>query len=71
MVRDRKAVGMQSSVNDFHLSGILDSPIMLSFPHFYLADDSFRIAVDGISPPEKEKHQLFIDVQPVSLLYFR
>ncbi|XP_037821072.1 scavenger receptor class B member 1 [Lucilia sericata] len=41
-----------------------DSPIMLSFPHFYLADDSLRTAVDGISPPEKEKHQLFIDVQP-------
>ena len=41
---------------------------MLSFPHFYLADDSLRTAVDGISPPEKEKHQLFIDVQPVSVL---
>lgn len=44
---------------------VLDSPILLSFPHFYLADESFRLAVDGISPPEKEKHQLFIDVQPV------
>lgn len=44
----------------------LDSPILLSFPHFYLADDSLRLAVEGISPPEKEKHQLFIDVQPVS-----
>jgi scavenger receptor class B protein 1 len=41
-----------------------DSPILLSFPHFYLADDSLRTAVNGISPPEKEKHQLFIDVQP-------
>ncbi|XP_055847666.1 scavenger receptor class B member 1 isoform X1 [Episyrphus balteatus] len=41
-----------------------DSPIMLSFPHFYLADDSLRTAVEGISPPEKEKHQLFLDVQP-------
>lgn len=46
----------------------LDSPIMLSFPHFYLADDSLRTAVEGISPPEKEKHQFFIDVQPVSYL---
>lgn len=42
-----------------------DSPVMLSFPHFYLADDSLRTAIEGISPPEKEKHQLFIDVQPV------
>uniref|UniRef100_A0A336MNJ0 Scavenger receptor class B member 1 n=2 Tax=Culicoides sonorensis TaxID=179676 RepID=A0A336MNJ0_CULSO len=41
-----------------------DSPVLLSFPHFYLADDSLRTAVDGISPPEKDKHQLFIDVQP-------
>ncbi|XP_071440719.1 scavenger receptor class B member 1-like isoform X2 [Hetaerina americana] len=41
-----------------------DSPIMISFPHFYLADPSFREAVEGISPPEKEKHQLYIDIQP-------
>uniref|UniRef100_A0A2M4BKE1 Scavenger receptor class B member 1 n=1 Tax=Anopheles marajoara TaxID=58244 RepID=A0A2M4BKE1_9DIPT len=41
-----------------------DSPILLSFPHFYMADQSLRTAVEGISPPEKEKHQLFIDVQP-------
>ncbi|XP_026317403.1 scavenger receptor class B member 1 isoform X2 [Hyposmocoma kahamanoa] len=41
-----------------------DSPIMLSFPHFYLADESLREAVEGISPPDPEKHRLFIDVQP-------
>uniref|UniRef100_A0A1B6ES61 Scavenger receptor class B member 1 n=1 Tax=Cuerna arida TaxID=1464854 RepID=A0A1B6ES61_9HEMI len=41
-----------------------DSPIMLSFPHFYLADPKLREAVEGISPPEAEKHQLYIDVQP-------
>lgn len=41
-----------------------DSPIMLSFPHFYLADPALREAVEGISPPEKEKHELFIDIQP-------
>ncbi|XP_059484365.1 scavenger receptor class B member 1 isoform X1 [Neocloeon triangulifer] len=41
-----------------------DSPIMLSFPHFYQADPELLKMVDGISPPEKEKHQLFIDVQP-------
>lgn len=44
-----------------------DSPVLLSFPHFYMADDSLRTAVEGISPPEKEKHQFFIDVQPVSV----
>lgn len=44
---------------------ISDSPILLSFPHFYLADQTLRTAVEGISPPEKDKHQLYIDVQPV------
>lgn len=42
-----------------------ESPILLSFPHFYLADPSLREAVIGISPPEAEKHQLFIDIQPI------
>ncbi|XP_066594971.1 scavenger receptor class B member 1 [Prorops nasuta] len=41
-----------------------DSPVLLSFPHFYLADPALREAVTGISPPVAEKHQLFIDVQP-------
>lgn len=45
-----------------------DSPIMLSFPHFYLADPALRDAVEGISPPEKEKHELFIDVHPVCIM---
>jgi hypothetical protein len=32
-----------------------------------MGDQSLRLAVEGISPPEKEKHQFFIDVQPVSI----
>lgn len=50
---------------------VLDSPIMLSFPHFYLADESLRVAVEGISPPDKEKHQFFIDVNPVCFNFSR
>ncbi|XP_019871825.1 scavenger receptor class B member 1 isoform X2 [Aethina tumida] len=42
-----------------------DSPILLSFPHFYLANDSYRTAVEGISPPDPEKHKFFIDIQPM------
>lgn len=42
---------------------------MLSFPHFYNADPELLKMVDGMTPPDKEKHQLFIDVQPVSLSY--
>lgn len=43
----------------------LDSPVLLSFPHFYLANDSYRTAVEGISPPDPEKHALYLDVQPL------
>uniref|UniRef100_A0A0C9R2F4 Scavenger receptor class B member 1 n=1 Tax=Fopius arisanus TaxID=64838 RepID=A0A0C9R2F4_9HYME len=42
-----------------------DSPVLISFPHFYLADPALREAVIGISPPEEEKHALYIDVQPL------
>lgn len=41
-----------------------DSPILLSFPHFYLADDKYRTAVEGISPPDPEKHTFYMDIQP-------
>lgn len=44
-----------------------DSPILLSFPHFYLANDSYRTALDGISPADPEKHKFHLDVQPVSI----
>lgn len=44
-----------------------DSPIMLSFPHFYLADPKLRAAVEGISEPDPEKHGFWLDVQPVSI----
>ncbi|XP_076754622.1 epithelial membrane protein [Xylocopa sonorina] len=42
-----------------------DSPVLLSFPHFYLADPALREAVSGISPPAEEKHQFYVDVQPL------
>ncbi|KAJ8683686.1 hypothetical protein QAD02_019478 [Eretmocerus hayati] len=41
-----------------------DSPVLLSFPHFYLADPELRNNVTGISPPDPDKHQFFLDVQP-------
>jgi len=42
-----------------------DSPILISFPHFYLADDSYRTRFEGISPPDPEKHSFYMDVQPL------
>lgn len=44
---------------------VSDSPILLSFPHFYLANDSYRTAFEGITPPDPEKHKMYLDVQPV------
>ncbi|XP_028139088.1 lysosome membrane protein 2 isoform X1 [Diabrotica virgifera virgifera] len=41
-----------------------DSPVLLSFPHFYLADDKYRTALEGVSPPDPEKHAFYMDVQP-------
>lgn len=41
-----------------------DSPVLISFPHFYLADPKLLDAVEGISPPDPEKHRLYIDIQP-------
>ena len=31
----------------------------------FSADPALREAVTGISPPDPEKHQLYIDVQPI------
>jgi hypothetical protein len=34
-------------------------------PHFYQGDEKYINAVDGLSP-NKEEHQTFFDVEPVS-----
>lgn len=41
-------------------------PMFQSLPHFYGADPSFIEAVEGLSP-EKEKHEVFITLEPVSI----
>ncbi|XP_071452331.1 scavenger receptor class B member 1-like [Hetaerina americana] len=40
-------------------------PIAVSYPHFYLADPRIQQNVLGMFPDE-EKHQSFIDIQPVA-----
>ncbi|KAG6796146.1 scavenger receptor class B member 1 [Apis mellifera caucasica] len=42
-----------------------DSPVLLSFPHFYLGDPTLREAVTGISPPVERDHQFYLDVLPM------
>lgn len=41
----------------------LGPPMALSFPHFYLADPSYREALEGMQP-DKEKHQFYADIEP-------
>ena len=45
------------------------SPTMLSWPHFFQADPKLLDAVEGLNP-NKDEHQLFIDVQPVSYMIY-
>lgn len=46
----------------------MDSPIFLSLPHFYGADPYYINLVDGLKP-EKEKHEFYITLEPVSSKY--
>ncbi|XP_025422540.1 scavenger receptor class B member 1 isoform X2 [Sipha flava] len=41
-----------------------DSPVLLSFPHFYMGDPRLRAAVEGMDEPDPELHEFYLDVQP-------
>lgn len=53
----------------YSLRLFLDSPVLLSFPHFYMGDPRLREAVHGMDEPDAERHEFYIDVQPVSAHY--
>nr|XP_042898247.1 uncharacterized protein LOC107437591 [Parasteatoda tepidariorum] len=42
-----------------------NAPVLLSFPHFYLADDSYLDKVNGLNP-NASLHESYIDVEPVT-----
>jgi scavenger receptor class B, member 1 len=42
------------------------APVFMSFPHFYNADPFYRQQVEGMTP-EKDKHEFFIALEPVSI----
>ncbi|GFS42665.1 scavenger receptor class B member 1 [Nephila pilipes] len=53
-------------------SGVLDvrpcqfgAPVLLSFPHFYMADPSYRTNINGLNPSD-EKHGSHLDVEPIT-----
>ncbi|KAK3555433.1 hypothetical protein QTP86_016116 [Hemibagrus guttatus] len=41
------------------------APVIVSFPHFYLADKKYVNAIEGISPVHKH-HQTFLDLNPTT-----
>ncbi|XP_068430555.1 lysosome membrane protein 2-like isoform X2 [Clinocottus analis] len=41
------------------------APVVASFPHFYLADNKYVAAIDGMSP-KREHHQTFLDLNPTT-----
>lgn len=57
-------------IDDFYCqpSGVLNisqckngTPIFVSYPHFYLADESYAAAVDGLNPEAKREFSLVIE----------
>uniref|UniRef100_A0A8C6W3H6 Scavenger receptor class B, member 2 n=1 Tax=Nannospalax galili TaxID=1026970 RepID=A0A8C6W3H6_NANGA len=46
------------------------APIIMSFPHFYLADQKFISAVKGMHP-NKEDHETFVDINPLTGIILR
>lgn len=45
----------------------IGAPIVVSFPHFYQADEKYIEAIDGMNP-NKEEHEMYLDLNPVSLV---
>lgn len=48
-----------------NVTACLQAPVFISFPHFYLADASYRQDVSGMSP-DAAKHQFSFTMQKVS-----
>jgi len=40
------------------------APIVVSFPHFYQADEKYIKAIEGMNPNEEE-HETYLDINPV------
>lgn len=58
-------------------SGVLNAsickdgaPIIMSFPHFYQADERFVSAIGGMHP-NKEDHETFVDINPLTGIILR
>lgn len=58
---------LDARTTTFCVSAHTGAPAYLSFPHFYQADPALLDAVEGLKP-EKEKHQTYFLIQPVSYM---
>ena len=43
-----------------------EAPVFGSKPHFLDCDPSLFSAIEGVSPADREKHDTFVDIEPVS-----
>ncbi|XP_063745278.1 lysosome membrane protein 2-like isoform X2 [Eleginops maclovinus] len=41
------------------------APVVASFPHFYLGDEKYVAAIEGMSP-QREHHQTYLDLNPTT-----
>ncbi len=48
-----------------YAQGCLGVPIISTAPHFFQADPSLAEAIDGLTP-DQEKHDTFLDVDPIT-----
>nr|CAH7747137.1 unnamed protein product [Callosobruchus chinensis] len=42
----------------------LGEPVLLSLPHFLYADEEYLQKVKGITPPNKDEHEIYLLVEP-------
>jgi hypothetical protein len=56
-------------VRSLNLCGNNALPIFISFPHFYLADESYRQSIIGMKP-NKTLHEFKIILENVSLCFY-
>lgn len=61
-VKTRNAVCPPSGVQNVSLCNF-ESPLLISFPHFYSGDQSLLEPIDGLNP-QQEIHESYIDLHP-------
>ena len=44
----------------------MNAPVIMSSPHFYQNPDELRLKFDGISPPDAEKHETRLYIEPTT-----